>query len=77
MEPKIPPVKPKESETPSWLREGLNLKMTAKGYYYWEINSYGDLNAGLIGRIKEIDAVLRREFPQNVTTLTQETGQNR
>lgn len=73
----IPPVQPasqkrqpeKESNTPAWLREGISLKMTAKGYYYWEINCYGDINAALIVRMKEIDGALRREFPQNVTEL--------
>ena len=66
MEPKIPPVSPK-TETPAWLREGVNLKMTAKGYYYWEINTYGTLNAGLIQKVKSLDTMLRSAFPENVT----------
>lgn len=71
----IPPIKPTTSEQPAWLREGINLKMTAKGYYYWEINSYGELNAGLVAKIKQIDNLLKAEFPQNVTTISQNTGE--
>ena len=68
MDPKIPSIKPTETR----LQEGINLKMTAKGYYYWEINTYGDLNAGLVEKIKQIDQILRQEFPQNVTVIPTE-----
>lgn len=73
MEPKIPPMKPIGNR----LQEGINLKMTAKGYYYWDINAYGDLSEAMIIRIKEIDRVLRGEFPQNVSTLPTEFGPTR
>ena len=63
----------KESNTPAWLRDGISLKMTAKGYYYWEINCYGEVNADLLAKIIAIDDALRREFPRNVTTIPQET----
>lgn len=66
----IPPIKPPNpTEVPPWYREGINLKMSAKGYYYWEINAYGDLDVGLVNRISKIDDILRKSFPQNVMAL--------
>lgn len=52
-----------KEENKPWFREGISLKMTAKGKYYWDINAYGDLLPSLIYKIKEIDNALRQEFP--------------
>lgn len=59
----------KDWEKPKGLLEGIDLKMTAKGRYYWDIQVYGDLDEGDVLRLKEIDTYLRREFPENVTNI--------
>lgn len=60
-----------EEKRPSLL-EGITLKMTAKGRYYWDINAFGELNQELVLKIKEMDRYLRSEFPSNVNTLPDE-----
>jgi hypothetical protein len=67
---KIPPIKPVDFKQ----QEGISLKMTAKGYYYWEINASGQLNQELISKLKEIDLILKQEFPRNVTMIPFEIG---
>ena len=59
-----------EEEKKPGMVEGITLKMTAKGKYYWDIQVYGDLDEGDVLRLKEIDNYLRREFPENVTNTT-------
>jgi hypothetical protein len=59
-----------EEKKPNFV-EGINLKMTAKGKYYWEIQAYGELNIGLVRKISAIDEYLKKEFPNNATTESQ------
>jgi hypothetical protein len=54
------------------LVEGINLKMTAKGKYYWDINAYGDLDERLVFRISEMNRILKAEFPGNTSTSPDE-----
>jgi len=61
-----------EEEKKTGMVEGITLKMTAKGKYYWDIQVYGDLDEGDVLRLKEIDNYLKREFPENVTNITEE-----
>jgi len=51
------------------LLEGITLKMTAKGRYYWDIQAYGALDEGLVLKLSETDKRLKTEFPENVTTI--------
>lgn len=67
--PSVPPVKPKSQRSEPWNREGINLKMTAKGYYYWEISVYGDVGPEMVKRLEELDDYLKKTFPKNTTQI--------
>ena len=56
-----------EERNKSPLLEGITIKMTAKGKYYWDIQAYGKLDENLVLKVSEINKFLIREFPNNST----------
>lgn len=73
----IPPVRPYGRPNPQnqgneniRFSTSIDLKMTAKGYYYWDITVYGEEN--ITEKLREIDDKLKLEFPKNVTTIPEQ-----
>ena len=72
--PTIPGRQPIPVKQQSLIPESVDLRMTAKGLYYWDISLKGNLvDEQTVTRLVGIDHALRVAFPKNVTILSKGT----
>lgn len=56
-----------QEERKSGMMEGITVKMTAKGKYYWDIQAYGELGQSLTQKVVDMNNNLKNAFPENTT----------